>query len=187
MPKNAPGRNDPCPCGSGRKYKKCCLSRDEANGPKGVEPHGHLGHAGCSPHDHLRAGVLHVPEGLTDAEVREYVERMDRWTNAAHDALDEGRIEEAEHLADRLRAEYPDQVDGYQIRAQVRMKQTRWTEAAEGFEQAVDVALKHREDYDEEFIGNMRKDVEHARAHAEGRDWTTDSSDCASHLHQNQS
>jgi uncharacterized protein YecA (UPF0149 family) len=19
-----PGRNDPCPCGSGRKYKKCC-------------------------------------------------------------------------------------------------------------------------------------------------------------------
>lgn len=25
-----PGRNDPCPCGSGRKYKKCCLVRDEA-------------------------------------------------------------------------------------------------------------------------------------------------------------
>ena len=21
------GRNDPCPCGSGKKYKKCCLSR----------------------------------------------------------------------------------------------------------------------------------------------------------------
>jgi len=20
------GRNDPCPCGSGRKYKKCCLN-----------------------------------------------------------------------------------------------------------------------------------------------------------------
>jgi uncharacterized protein YecA (UPF0149 family) len=19
------GRNDPCPCGSGKKYKKCCL------------------------------------------------------------------------------------------------------------------------------------------------------------------
>lgn len=24
------GRNAPCPCGSGRKYKKCCLSKDEA-------------------------------------------------------------------------------------------------------------------------------------------------------------
>ena len=22
----APGRNEPCPCGSGRKYKKCCLT-----------------------------------------------------------------------------------------------------------------------------------------------------------------
>ncbi|MBI3279156.1 MAG: SEC-C domain-containing protein, partial [Acidobacteria bacterium] len=21
---NKPGRNDPCPCGSGKKYKKCC-------------------------------------------------------------------------------------------------------------------------------------------------------------------
>ena len=24
------GRNDPCPCGSGKKYKKCCLGKDEA-------------------------------------------------------------------------------------------------------------------------------------------------------------
>jgi uncharacterized protein YchJ len=23
------GRNDPCPCGSGKKYKKCCLGKDE--------------------------------------------------------------------------------------------------------------------------------------------------------------
>lgn len=26
----SPKRNDPCPCGSGAKYKKCCLPRDEA-------------------------------------------------------------------------------------------------------------------------------------------------------------
>ena len=25
-----PGRNDPCHCGSGRKYKQCCLGKDEA-------------------------------------------------------------------------------------------------------------------------------------------------------------
>ena len=24
------GRNDPCPCGSGKKYKKCCMAKDEA-------------------------------------------------------------------------------------------------------------------------------------------------------------
>ncbi len=27
-----PGRNDPCPCGSGKKHKKCCLSQSEAPG-----------------------------------------------------------------------------------------------------------------------------------------------------------
>ena len=25
-----PGRNEPCRCGSGRKYKQCCLDKDEA-------------------------------------------------------------------------------------------------------------------------------------------------------------
>ncbi len=25
------GRNDPCPCGSGKKYKKCCLGKDKIN------------------------------------------------------------------------------------------------------------------------------------------------------------
>ena len=27
------GRNDPCPCGSGKKYKKCCLTAAEAGAP----------------------------------------------------------------------------------------------------------------------------------------------------------
>jgi hypothetical protein len=25
-----PGRNEPCHCGSGRKYKQCCLEKDDA-------------------------------------------------------------------------------------------------------------------------------------------------------------
>lgn len=29
-PSNVPGRNDPCPCGSGKKFKKCCLQRSGA-------------------------------------------------------------------------------------------------------------------------------------------------------------
>jgi hypothetical protein len=28
LPKPAAGRNDPCPCGSGKKYKKCCLNKE---------------------------------------------------------------------------------------------------------------------------------------------------------------
>jgi tetratricopeptide (TPR) repeat protein len=30
MDMSKPGRNDPCPCGSGKKYKKCCLPQMEA-------------------------------------------------------------------------------------------------------------------------------------------------------------
>ena len=26
--KNKIGRNDPCPCESGKKYKKCCLNKE---------------------------------------------------------------------------------------------------------------------------------------------------------------
>jgi uncharacterized protein YchJ len=26
------GRNDPCPCGSGKKYKHCCLKKDQGKG-----------------------------------------------------------------------------------------------------------------------------------------------------------
>jgi len=29
MNQKMPGRNDPCHCGSGKKYKKCCLAKDE--------------------------------------------------------------------------------------------------------------------------------------------------------------
>src|SRR6266508_4152448 len=32
------GRNDPCPCGSGKKYKKCCLAKDEEAKRKETEP-----------------------------------------------------------------------------------------------------------------------------------------------------
>jgi uncharacterized protein YecA (UPF0149 family) len=25
-----PGRNEPCPCGSGKKYKRCCMQKEQA-------------------------------------------------------------------------------------------------------------------------------------------------------------
>jgi len=37
-PKHADvGRNDPCHCGSGKKYKKCCMAKDEAAEHKVLE------------------------------------------------------------------------------------------------------------------------------------------------------
>jgi len=32
-----PGRNEPCRCGSGKKYKHCCLAKDEAADTKARE------------------------------------------------------------------------------------------------------------------------------------------------------
>jgi hypothetical protein len=194
MPIGGVGRNDSCPCGSGKKYKKCCLSRDQAKGPKMVEPHEPepledaprarcVGHG----HDHLRAGVLHVPPSLTQVEAREYIERLDRWSNAARDALDEGRLDQADGFADRLIADYPEQIDGYEVRALVRVEQKRWTEAAEGFEQAAATAMKHRDDYDEEFIDALRRHAEHARAHVQGHGWDPSAPVGDSRVHRHES
>lgn len=30
LPTSRPGRNERCPCGSGKKYKSCCLAKDAA-------------------------------------------------------------------------------------------------------------------------------------------------------------
>ncbi|MEE2775286.1 MAG: SEC-C metal-binding domain-containing protein [Acidobacteriota bacterium] len=30
QPPKRPGRNERCPCGSGKKYKQCCLAKDRA-------------------------------------------------------------------------------------------------------------------------------------------------------------
>jgi preprotein translocase subunit SecA len=35
--KQTPGRNDPCPCGSGKKYKACCMRKDRAAGNIGPQ------------------------------------------------------------------------------------------------------------------------------------------------------
>jgi tetratricopeptide (TPR) repeat protein len=34
VPAERVGRNEPCPCGSGKKYKRCCLAKFEVNGHK---------------------------------------------------------------------------------------------------------------------------------------------------------
>jgi hypothetical protein len=49
------GRNDPCRCGSGRKYKHCCLQQDEATARAAStdaaagSPNAEVGAAGGTP------------------------------------------------------------------------------------------------------------------------------------------
>jgi tetratricopeptide (TPR) repeat protein len=68
------GRNDPCPCGSGKKYKKCCLSKNEA-ASEGRRPE--------KPDDRLRQRLMayvekSLPRAETDRAMREFFgERFD--------------------------------------------------------------------------------------------------------------
>lgn len=36
-PHPVPGRNEPCPCGSGRKYKRCCIDLPEVELTKAID------------------------------------------------------------------------------------------------------------------------------------------------------
>lgn len=62
------GRNDPCPCGSGKKYKKCCLLKESSASPAGPP---------TGPDQRLRARLVeYVQRGLpradTDRAMREF-------------------------------------------------------------------------------------------------------------------
>ena len=78
LKRKAAGANDPCPCGSGKKYKKCCLSKTAGNNvavkaapkqkpqPATEEP------AGKCP-DNLPAAAM-LRAGIPDANVYAFME-----------------------------------------------------------------------------------------------------------------
>jgi hypothetical protein len=40
IPEQSAGRNDPCPCGSGKKFKKCCMGKDiQGGGARAADTH----------------------------------------------------------------------------------------------------------------------------------------------------
>jgi tetratricopeptide (TPR) repeat protein len=68
---NTPSRNSPCPCGSGKKYKKCCLNRASSTNAATGKPanFGHNAKNVAPPSDLLLKGVtLHQAGRLNEAE-----------------------------------------------------------------------------------------------------------------------
>jgi SEC-C motif len=74
-----PGRNEPCHCGSGNKYKKCCLAKDEAAGRD------RLVEAQARRDERPAAHRLHVRELTAEAAARP---RMAEEEDALEDELD---------------------------------------------------------------------------------------------------
>ncbi|MBU1675833.1 SEC-C domain-containing protein [bacterium] len=108
---NKIGRNQPCPCGSGRKYKLCCLSL----------------------HDRARA-ALAVP--LPFDRFDEHYEHLDALIDTVLDRLDERRYEEAEKTALQLMEEHPEDPEGLERLAQVYDAWGKKEQAARVFRQA---------------------------------------------------
>ncbi len=89
-------RNAPCPCGSGKKYKKCCLLRKETEALE-------------------QRKILEQNVGKALVEVDD----LDDLSNSVLDLIDAEKFDEAESVCNELRKRYPDQVDGIERMAMV--------------------------------------------------------------------
>jgi len=87
------GRNDPCPCGSGKKYKRCCIATQET-----VD----------EPDDgQKRAALDHMVE-----EDCAYLEKVDELSNQVPALIRRGRLDEAEAVCRQLLERFPDMPEG---------------------------------------------------------------------------
>ena len=106
------GRNTPCPCGSGKKFKKCCLL--------------------------LQDGEIQ-PEPQPTKFIPVYTE-LDQLSNSVMDLINENKIDEAEAVSKRLLQEYPDQIDGFERLGQVHEARGKRSQAADCYQKAADFA-----------------------------------------------
>jgi hypothetical protein len=122
-----PGRNDPCPCGSGLKYKKCCLPKDEAAAAAARPP---------APPPAPRRSTVFKPVDW------EY-DRLAEDSNHVVDLIRAGRLDEAETAARDLQRNYPEVPDGLERLGHVYEKRGDHTQAASYYRQAAAFIDEH--------------------------------------------
>jgi SEC-C motif len=114
------GRNDPCACGSGKKYKRCCYLAAVATVLPPTAP----------PADHHH-------NHLCDYCVED---RINRLADSALDLLLADRHDEAEAVCNQLMSEFPDEVEGIDMLAMVCEARGDRRRALELLRQAIDIA-----------------------------------------------
>ncbi len=129
------GRNAPCPCGSGKKYKKCCMQKDEATRSESTP-------AGPAP--------VTAPPGFSYV-----VDDIDELSNSVVDLIDEGRLDEAEERCQELRERYPETVDWMMRLAAVYEAREDWKRAAEYYRRSADFA-EQNSGFDQAAIDDFR-------------------------------
>lgn len=128
-------RNAPCPCGSGKKYKKCCLQL-------------------TSQADKERARLRAEPVPLE--VIDEELDSLDELSNHVVDLIHAGRLDEAELGCQELRRRFPDQIDWIERQAHICEKRGQHQKAAEWYRKAATFAST-QEGFDEEAISEFRQ------------------------------
>ena len=127
MPKT--GRNDPCPCASGKKYKHCCMAHDQAAQ--------HVTLAVQSAKIETQSAQHSANMGAFKASLYES-DQLDQDSNAVVDLIDAGRLDEAEAAARELLVRYPEVHDGHDRMGMVYEARGLNREAAQCYRQVVE-------------------------------------------------
>jgi tetratricopeptide (TPR) repeat protein len=148
-----PGRNDPCPCGSGKKYKHCCLEKDRA---AELAPAIAQRVALQAQKANLVALRKDYEEELleTQATLQE-AQALDAASNAVVDLVHAGRLDEAEQAARALLVRYPEVHDGYDRLGMVHEARGQLREAADCYRKVIEFARANPEDYDAGFMDSF--------------------------------
>lgn len=136
------GRNDPCPCGSGKKYKQCCRDKDEAAERAAFAA---ARAAAAAEYEERQARFKERQAQL------EHEDELARASNAVIDLLDAGQVDEAEQAARELLARFPDVHDGYDRLGMVFEARGDHKAAADCYRKVIEFARAHPELYDPQF------------------------------------
>jgi tetratricopeptide (TPR) repeat protein len=140
------GRNDPCPCGSGKKYKHCCLDKDRA-----VELAPAIAQRAALQAQKANQVALRADyqEELLESNVElQEAQALEVASNAVVDLVHAGRLDEAEQAARALLLRYPEVHDGYDRLGMVHEARGQFREAADCYRKVIEFARAHPEDYD---------------------------------------
>lgn len=151
MPKAA--RNDPCSCGSGKKYKHCCLERDRAAElapaiAQRVALQDQRANQAAQRKDY-QAELLESQATLQEAQA------LDAASNAVVDLVHAGRLDEAEQAARELLVRYPEVHDGYDRLGMVHEARGQFREAADSYRKVIEFTRANPEDYDAGFVDSF--------------------------------
>jgi tetratricopeptide (TPR) repeat protein len=146
MPKT--GRNDACPCGSGKKYKRCCLAKDQAAEIATLSAQRAELDAQRTAHrariQHYQASLMQDADELTAA------------SNAVIELVRAGKLDEAEQAARELLVRYPEVHDGYDRLGMVYEARGENQQAAQCYRKVIEFAHAHPENYEPDFETTFR-------------------------------